>query len=745
MKGQSLAFKSTRLAAGLQHSCSLKAAKEASRESKGIQCLSTACPRLKKEDGPQKVDTADLKPKGTGAKHDKFANRDFFLSILGSTTTKRDTRAYVKHFAPPKETSQKAEPSSSRTTKKLAGSPRSHGGVNLGSFYGSRAVENSPRFVQEPYTDFTSRLQNGPQHVALVKIRAPQEMSDENLDGVARTLSQLAKLGMISTVVVDCGVPSNGDNGRTDPQWKALVMTQVDRIVDTIDAQSVPGARKEDNIIGVLEKDLPHQPLSEFGGRTHIRYRKLLMTPLLRGIIPVVACIGYTDVSQQAVPVKADDVVLALTREFAGFGFNQTPAPDEDPNDTAEKLRSLRSQVLLDRLIIIDPLGGIPSSQRPNGYHVFLNMEQEYEVVKKDLLSAHGLQSTQNSTDTSKSSQVTDLGKSNPFSQFVETEFGTPTPSPEALATSDLSQGLSSASTIHLNNLELVRKVLSILPPTSSALLTTPTEAANSGNRSSSPTLTTGVGTRSHRNPLIHNLLTDKPVFSSSLPPSRLGPTNPTSSSTPTPATACHTTFAKRGMPVTIFPDPRTHPWRPPSPNNPGLSLRDARIDLPRLVHLINDSFDRKLDVPAYLERVDRRIAGVIIAGEYEGGALLTWELPPGIEPNSPEAEGRWVPYLDKLAVLKRSQGSGGVADVVFKAMVRDCFPEGLCWRSRSSNPVNKWYFERSRGTWRLPGSGWTMFWTTEGVEGGGGLFEDYRGVCESIQPTWMDKKGVLD
>ncbi|KFY13552.1 hypothetical protein V492_03189, partial [Pseudogymnoascus sp. VKM F-4246] len=148
------------------------------------------------------------------------------------------------------------------------------------------------------------------------------------------------------------------------------------------------------------------------------------------------------------------------------------------------------------------------------------------------------------------------------------------------------------------------------------------------------------------------------PVFSSSLPVSRLGPSNPTSAST------SHTTFAKRGMPVTIFPDPRIQPWRPPSKDSPGISLRDARIDLPRLVHLINDSFDRQLDVPAYLERVDRRIAGVIIAGEYEGGALLTWELPPGIDPDSPEAEGRWVPYLDKLAVLKRSQGSGGVADV---------------------------------------------------------------------------------
>ncbi|KFX87195.1 hypothetical protein V490_08440, partial [Pseudogymnoascus sp. VKM F-3557] len=466
MKGPSLAFNSSRLAAGLHHSCSLKAAKEVSRETKGIQCLSTACPRQKKDDGPKKVDVADVRPKGNGQKHDKFADRDFFLSILGSTTTKRDTRAYVKHFSPPKETAQKAEPSSSRTTKKLAGSPRKHGGVNLGGLYGSRAVENSPQFVQKPYTDFTARLQNGPQHgpqhVALVKIRAPQEMNDETLNGVARTLSQLAKLGMISTVVVDCGVPSNGDNDTADPSWKALVTEQVDRIVDAIDEQSVPGARKENNIIGVLEKDLPHQPLSDFGGRTHIRYRKLLMTPLLRGIIPVVACIGYTDVSQQSVPVLADDVVLALTREFAGLGFSEPPALEEDPNETAERLRSLRGQVLLDRLIIIDPLGGIPSSQRPNGYHVFLNMEQEYQLVKTDLLSSHGLESTQTSTDTSKTSQITDLGRSNPLSQFVETEFGSPTPSPEALATSDLSQDLSRAGTIHLRNLELVRKVLSI-------------------------------------------------------------------------------------------------------------------------------------------------------------------------------------------------------------------------------------------------------------------------------------------
>lgn len=124
------------------------------------------------------------------------------------------------------------------------------------------------------------------------------------------------------------------------------------------------------------------------------------------------------------------------------------------------------------------------------------------------------------------------------------------------------------------------------------------------------------------------------------------------------------------------------------------------------------------------------------------------------------------VPYLDKFAVLKKSQGTGGVADIVFTAMVRDCFPNGVVWRSRKDNPVNKWYFERARGTRLLEGCGWTMFWTTgnevvfgegdgagDGVERGrigdaggqGGRIRDYEAVCRAVLPTWADGKAVVD
>jgi amino-acid N-acetyltransferase len=146
------------------------------------------------------------------------------------------------------------------------------------------------------------------------------------------------------------------------------------------------------------------------------------------------------------------------------------------------------------------------------------------------------------------------------------------------------------------------------------------------------------------------------------------------------------------------------------------------------------------------MDRVNGRLAGLIIAGEYEGGAILTWETPPGVpDDGSPESLSRMVPYLDKFAVLKRSQGAGGVADMVFNAMVRTCFPTGVCWRSRRGNPVNKWYFERSRGTWKLPDSNWTMFWTTEGVPENEQTFWDYEGVCRHIEPSWTDKQKPAD
>jgi amino-acid N-acetyltransferase len=162
-------------------------------------------------------------------------------------------------------------------------------------------------------------------------------------------------------------------------------------------------------------------------------------------------------------------------------------------------------------------------------------------------------------------------------------------------------------------------------------------------------------------------------------------------------------------------------------------------------MYLIEDSFNRKIDVQDYLNRVNENLAGVIIAGEYEGGAILTWERPAGMSEEEAYETGHMVPYLDKFAVLKSRQGSGGVADIVFNAMVQDCFPDGVCWRSRKDNPVNKWYFERSRGTGVVAGTNWKMFWTTPGFVPGEKTHQDYEAVCRGVEPSWADNKHILE
>ncbi|KAL8919199.1 MAG: hypothetical protein Q9172_005096 [Xanthocarpia lactea] len=668
---------------------------------------------------------SDLSAGASRRKRDDLVSKELFLDVLGATATKREAKTYLSRFR--SEKPKKPQPIPKETRKDDVG-------VNLGNLYlPIRAVDQSPVFEQGPrkaqYVDQTS----GPLHTALIKIRDTRAIEDSTLQAVGLTLVQLSRLGMASVVIVDCekDLPTN------DPNVRKLVVEQADRVAAAIDEHGGQGARRLDNVLITSDVDEGLPSSIKIRSGTAVTNRNLILHPLRKGKIPVVVPVAFNSTTQTLVHVPADEAVLALTRDFAGLrpGF----LPEGSPQAVAEKVKAMQKEISLDRIILLEPLGGIPALDKHDQSHIFINLEQEYDTIKSELSSLSWGRSEQDEPGTgslrSKNSSSA-FTSGNPISDFCELQSSFSNGANSE--TSAIPHKISAQAKVHLQNLELFHDTLAILPPSSSGLLTTPQKAANSDRSSRDSFPTPDVGTRRQRNPLIHNLLTDKPVFSSSLPPSRTQ-----QATTPqdhidfiNPAT-----FFKRGMPISIIPNPRTHPWQAPSPSNPSISLSDPRIDLPRLIHLIEDSFNRRLDVSHYLSRIENRIAGIIIAGEYEGGALLTWESPP----SNPSI---MVPYLDKFAVLKRSQGAGGVADIVFKAMVRTCFPEGVCWRSRRDNPVNKWYFERAKGTWKIPESNWTMFWTTEGVQAGEGkgVFGDYESVCRGVVPSWADDKGgVVD
>ena len=658
--------------------------------------------------------------------------QELLLDVLGSTATKRDAKAYLSRFSAVKPAAQnvKQPPSEKRDV-----------GVNLGNLFNSiRVLGERPVFSHtRSQTAFENQTPES-LHIALVKIRAPQLIDDVTIRGIGHTLSQITRLGMSPVIVVD------HEDGRKRQflDVAKLVTHQADRVAEAVEAYGNQGARRLDSVICISSVGEQFLPSVKIVGEVRVAHRELLMAPLRRGTIPVIAPVGIDSETQQMELVAADEVVLALTRELSGI--QAMPLAVDDCHKVAEGILSLQKQTSLDRIIILDPLGGIPATDRSQGSHIFINLEQDFNTIRTDLLITENDQPHSSKSLNSSAGQQ-DLSPASTFNDPISKD---PTDKSASLASGDDGQAITVRtaeddltrynSQMHVKNLELVNHCLAILPPSSSAFLTSPLAVANSQSRPPLASQGPRVRTRRQRNPLIHNLLTDKPIHSSSLPLDRSP--NPSSLAPHPVITSNPATFCKRGMSIGIFPNPLEHPWAPPSPSKACIDLSDPRIDLPRLVHLIEDSFSRKLDVAHYLSRIRGRIAGIIVAGEYEGGAILTWETPPGFSANDPN---HMVPYLDKFAVRKRSQGAGGVADVVFKAMVRDCFPNGVCWRSRMDNPVNKWYFERAKGTWKMPGTNWTMFWTTEGVERANEVFLDYEAVCKTVTPSWADQKAVVD
>lgn len=618
--------------------------------------------------------------------------KDFYVSVLeSSSATKRDAKLYLQTFGPTvTKTSQSSSGKDALPASAISVDPLTNG---------ARAIYETPRFVQGPVATKKAVVDASP-HVAVIKFRRPQDVDDTTLRGVAKTLAQLRALGLPSVLVLDCEFSPD------HTQWARLLNQQTYRLAGAIDEYGEPWTTIVDSAFlrGSSSSDASNWSLNAHG--ILVDADRSLLAPLLKGSAAIVPPVTQGDDGKSR-PIDPDDAVVSITRYLSGLQSVIQSTAEADVKDITPPVK----KAFVDRVIILDPLGGIPAKNRWNNAHVFLNLEDEFEGARAHL-KAMDLQTA--------SSQQT---------------------SPTAVTDG------TNATDAHLKNLELAKNTLAILPSTSSALITTPREAANLQphvEEASTMGFVGAVGTRRSHNPLIHNLLTDRPSHSSSLPLGRIKPILRTANPALNPVMS-PTTLAKRGMPVTIYPDPASTGWTPPKPGGPRLKLTDTCVDLPRLVHLIEDSFNRKLDIQDYLSRVEKSLAGIIIAGEYEGGAILTWERPFGMDEQTLHDSGRLVPYLDKFAVLKKSQGAGGVADIVFSAMVRDCFPEGVCWRSRKNNPVNKWYFERSRGTMKLPESNWSMFWTTPSVILQGARIKDYEDVCRNIQPSWADNKHIAD
>lgn len=580
---------------------------------------------------------------------DSAIRRELFVNILNANVTKRDAKDFIASLRPSKSAVNKSAVTEIPTLQETDGP----------------AKEKAPNDEQI--------------HLALVCFKCPETVDDFTLDGFALTVSQLVKLGMRIIIVLDSNglEDSAGESTINDIKtFRDLFTEQAERVCRTIERHNPEGGRSIPSAFEWIEPNLARNQSLDFSPIA-VANPDQLLDPLKRGLVLIVPSMAYTAYGQ-LLAASSKDVMTGLTKGLALAKSTTTSVPP-------------RSEV--DRVIIIDPIGGVPSKDRGNGAHNIINLEQPFDGFEQELSEYN-----------------------------IATKAKPPCPTERIIYKQ------------HWHNLDMIRKCLAILPPASSGLILTPAAAANSSLANPSGENTTGRKIR-QRNLLIHNLLTNKPIVSPSLPVARLACPDRDAGHLSRAALPT-TTLVKRGVPLTIIPAELANGWQIPTNGTTAMKLEDdPRIDFPRLVHLINNSFRRNLDVPDYIARTTNRIAGVIVAGDYEGAAIFTWEMP-----QNTQDPARLVPYLDKFAVLQSSQGSNGVADILFQAMVETCFPNGVCWRSRKNNPVNKWYFERSAGSWRIPSSDWTMFWIGE-ILLAKNRWKDYVGVCTRVRQSWADGK----
>lgn len=519
------------------------------------------------------------------------AKRNLILSILKSTTTKREARNYLKRYKNQLNLQNFQSSQSFREpcaySDKIVRATRGLSTIKDSS--SGKNKEERSQFL-EKCRKLKNRHSSRQLGIAVFLIKTPA-IIDEQWEGITETFKRLLLLGISPIIVLDYD-HSFGNAYRNN---KAYMTNQTNKIMNSLEKYTGETGLKTTNLGSIFELQKSQNELQVFDV-------DLILVPLLQGIIPIVQPIVYDSKSSSQSFAQASNILYYLCLD----------------------LLKRDDFLSIEKVVIVDPVGGIPSLERKKTSHVLINLCQEYSDIVSELHM----------------------------------------------------ESLESNRSSHLRNLNTMNDVLGLISrvtgeDTCTGIISTPSVMAANNDE---------------LNPIVYNVLTDRAIISSSLPLSH--------QKTP----ELSTSVLKKGISVKTI-TARNHE------GNISFNelVKEGLIDKQKLFNVMNDSFGKTLDVENYFDRLQRSLATVIIIGDYDGAAIITFE--------SNLKSDRKVAYLDKFAIAKRNQGLPGFADILFK-LILQAHQEELIWRSRKSNPVNKWYFDRSCGTLSLKNSPWRLFYT---------------------------------
>lgn len=492
------------------------------------------------------------------------------------------------------------------------------------SVLNSTATKREARDYLTKYTDGKSK-----HNYCLLLIRQLQNLSQKNLQKLSGTITRLRMLGLRPI----CVIPPSDQVARQAESWDRLLSWAELKPLHLFESIS---RGFDGSMESVLQSQKPTLEQSE------------LFVPILRPYM-----YDASTARQSMVP--------EATHLFRWLCNGEIP--------------------YIDKFFILNNVGGIPSNERHDNSHVFINLSQEFDHIYNLL-----------------SNQLAQFQSREPHSGNLVDRIAVHIKKEE-------SSLLEVKFKEHREDLQLMNIVLSSLSSSSTGLITT-TRAASLAHDTN--------------NPLLHNLLTDRSLISSSLPRFKkrheslesnndyawyelpydvdeearereIKDTNHVKMAENLEDAVFVTTVFKKGIHIKTYNQPTlTSKNSVGLPNVPYSQMDyndDSKLNLPKLKRILDQSFGRELDLQHYMNRINGHVASVIVIGDYEGIAILTYEGP---------NKNPFV-YLDKFAVMPHLKGSLGISDIIFNLMFK-LFPKELLWRSRRDNVVNKWYFQRSVG-----------------------------------------------
>lgn len=275
------------------------------------------------------------------------AKRNLILSILKSTTTKREAKNYLTKYQNQFDFSDLDFANSNEIV------PLNRR-ENQRELFIQRFLNRQNPFVNI-YDEDDRKLKKIPLRLAIFKIKFTT-ITNQQWTGIAETFKRLISLGISPIILLDFDhLPDNSFKNN-----ELYITDQSNKLLNRLGKPE-----EEDGFQVSILRSL----FTKKNGHLSIDSLELILIPLYQGTIPILQPIAYNVDSNTQEFLKSDSLLFALCSALV-----------------EKRTTNLLS---IEKIVMIDQLGGIPSIERNQTSHVFINLSQEYSDILSELFIGH--------------------------------------------------------------------------------------------------------------------------------------------------------------------------------------------------------------------------------------------------------------------------------------------------------------------------------------------------------------------